>query len=268
MTLTAVLNTLSAGIPGGLRLRYKSESWFMHLLAAVLIFNPRFLTTFSTTIGRTVYLPSREWAEQHPRSAEEVLAHEAVHAYDYANAPVSFALGYLFPQVLAGVPLLGMVVSLLTVRWGWIVLAFLAGVVGAACVAAVKRYVKPAAVLLGIALGGLLGFAIVSHAALGAILAVLLVLSLAPWPAPWRVKAELRGYAMTLATTYWSTGEISAAMMGYLHDQFVGPNYYWMSWRSRRADLTGVELLVTTDKILDAPGPYKLALPLFRRASP
>jgi len=52
---------LDAQIPGGLRIRYKDESVLMRLIGAALVPNPRFLTHFTTTLGRTVYFPSRAW---------------------------------------------------------------------------------------------------------------------------------------------------------------------------------------------------------------
>ena len=78
----------------------------------VLWFCPGFLTQFTTVIGSTVYLPSREYVARYPRSAMRTLAHEAVHLRDAQrwSSPL-FMAAYLLPQGLAaGVflfPLLG-----------------------------------------------------------------------------------------------------------------------------------------------------------------
>jgi hypothetical protein len=85
----------------GATIRYKNESKFMRGLAKVLFFAPRFNTDTATTIGKTIWLPSREWARD-DRRCWMVLAHELVHVTDAIRVSgVLFALSYLFPQCLA-----------------------------------------------------------------------------------------------------------------------------------------------------------------------
>jgi hypothetical protein len=59
---------------------------------------------------------------------------------------------------------------------------------------------------------------------------VLGILSLLPWPSPWRVAIERRGYAANLAITYWVTGKVPSKLVGKIYDHFVNSDYYWMSW--------------------------------------
>ena len=123
--------------------KYKDESLFMRLLGTLLFFNADFMSKFSTTIGSTVYLPSRKYVSQHATEAGMILAHEYVHARD-ANkiTGVLFSFLYSFPQILA---------------------------------------------LLFIACGFLWWP-----------LFILALVMLAPFPAPFRAKLEVRGYTMSL----------------------------------------------------------------------
>lgn len=52
------------------------------------------------------------------------------------------------------------------------------------------------------------------------------LVALLPWPSPWRAHWELRGYAMDLAITYWTTGRISGGAQ--FVRLFTGWSYYRM----------------------------------------
>lgn len=65
--------------------------------------------------------------------------------------------------------------------------------------------------------------------------AALAVASLLPWPAPGRVRAERRGYAMTLAAAAW-LGEDPRRRLDGVRSQFLGWGYYRMSWSRRATD--------------------------------
>ena len=41
----------------GVSIKYKDNSWFMKVLSKILFFNKKFMTRFTTTIGKTVYFP-------------------------------------------------------------------------------------------------------------------------------------------------------------------------------------------------------------------
>jgi hypothetical protein len=58
------------------------------------------------------------------------------------------------------------------------------------------------------------------------------LLCLLPWPSPWRVSLERRGYAVNLAVSYWTTGKIPPELKERIFNHFVSKDYYWMSWSS------------------------------------
>ena len=97
-----------------LKIAFKDQSW-LHLLIGVVLFpfNPNYLTTYATTLGSTVYFPSKDSYEKDPTSSMVTLAHELVHVYDAKHSPF-FRLAYLFPQVLVVIPL---VLSLACSSW-------------------------------------------------------------------------------------------------------------------------------------------------------
>lgn len=178
--------------------RFKDKSRLMRFISALMFWNKTFMTDYVTTIGRTVYFPTRldhddDWG---------TLAHEAVHALDYDRAPTRFVLGYLAPQCLG-------VLSVL---------------------AALALFLSPVWLLS-------LGF----------------LLFLAPWPSPWRLARERRGYAvsaMAHCLRYGSTAVARAPdYTEWLVDQYAGWPYYKMGWSTAdaradaRADVDlGVEL--------------------------
>jgi hypothetical protein len=90
-----------------LKIKYKDESWVMRLISRFLIFNHGFMTQYTTTIGDTIYFPSRKFIKCHPISSSVVLLHELVHLYDQKRiGKILFTLSYLFPQILVPICLL------------------------------------------------------------------------------------------------------------------------------------------------------------------
>lgn len=85
------------------RIRYKDESWEMQLLNLVALwFCPDFMTRYTTVIGSTIYLPSREYVEVHGDSVLRTLAHEVVHMLDAERwSEPGFMFLYLTPQIFA-----------------------------------------------------------------------------------------------------------------------------------------------------------------------
>lgn len=61
------------------------------------------------------------------------------------------------------------------------------------------------------------------------ILLVLGLVALLPWPSPYRVNWEKRGYAMTLATNYWIFGSISDPLKQNIREHFLDWSYFKMS---------------------------------------
>ena len=88
------------------KIKFKDESLGMKILGKVLFFNKSFMTDFITTIGDTVYFPSRQSYETRPKSSFFTLAHEYVHILD-DKLMKAYKLKYLLPQVLAILALLG-----------------------------------------------------------------------------------------------------------------------------------------------------------------
>lgn len=97
----------------GLQIKYKDESWMMRLISRLLIFNHEFMTEYTTTVGNTIYFPSRRFLKSHPISSSVVLLHELVHLHDQQRiGKIPFALTYLFPQILVPICLaLFMIIS-------------------------------------------------------------------------------------------------------------------------------------------------------------
>ncbi|MDX9723493.1 MAG: hypothetical protein RBU37_22285 [Myxococcota bacterium] len=60
------------------------------------------------------------------------------------------------------------------------------------------------------------------------------LLALAPWPAPWRVTAELRGYLMDASIQYWTTNTTPTPRA--LVSLFTGWSYYRMAWNGERIE--------------------------------
>lgn len=86
----------------GFKVIFKDESTLHRVIGFVTKpFNPKYMTNFTTTLGKTVSFPSRAWMESNPLRAFSILAHEFVHLADYQKHGVWFSLSYLLPQLLA-----------------------------------------------------------------------------------------------------------------------------------------------------------------------
>lgn len=95
-----------------LQIKYKDQDTLMKVLGTLMFFNPRFKTSFVTTIGETIYFPNKEYIAK--SFASEVFIHECTHIYDEKKSnSVKFKLGYLFPQILA----LPMLLLLFVLTW-------------------------------------------------------------------------------------------------------------------------------------------------------
>lgn len=160
----------------GVGVRYKNESRRMRFIGKAMFWNNEFMTDLTTTLGGTVYFPSRQWVEADYYGAWRILCHEIVHIEDeraLGKFRWWFSVQYALPQALAVLALLSYPLQT------WWPLLFL--------------------------------------------------LCLAPLPAPWRMKIEMRGYAMTMAVHFWygKTG-ISQELKANVAENFTGSRYYWM----------------------------------------
>ena len=112
--LDAFVSELQKKTPD-LKIAFKDESWLMKLIGKVAFFNPKFMTSFITTLGSTVYVPSREWLAKQPDSSMlQIMAHEYMHMRDNQKWNFLFHLAYLFP-----ITLLPVIAALLFVLPWW-----------------------------------------------------------------------------------------------------------------------------------------------------
>lgn len=83
-------------------IKYKNESLFMKMIGFILFFNKDFMKSFVTTIGSTIYFPSKDFVESNQIPSMITLVHELVHvAQAKKHGRILFFLMYLFPQCLA-----------------------------------------------------------------------------------------------------------------------------------------------------------------------
>lgn len=94
-----VIDTASAYFPD-LKIKFKNQSLLIKLLSKLLFFNKNFLTSYTTTIGSTIYYPSKEFYNKNQTKAFLILMHELVHVYDAKKInKFLFSFLYLTPQI-------------------------------------------------------------------------------------------------------------------------------------------------------------------------
>lgn len=204
-----------------LKVRFKNESLFFRVLRALMVFSPKY-RYWCTVVGTTVYFTTREWYLSNPELSIRDLAHAYTRIYD-TNRNRWFKISYLFPQILAVLPL---------ALYGWVsrdhVMTLAIPVLGylAACLI-FKLSDKLAGFVLGFVL---MSFFAIGCAQTGWWSALILASAVmaAPWPAPWRVGWELRGYGMEVAIRQWIQKTHDVEWI--FPELFVGPAFYYMSW--------------------------------------
>ena len=103
-------------------IKYKDKSLLMKFLNIfVWLFNKKFMTTYTTAVGNTIYFPSKEFVDEHESRAINILAHELVHIDDRKRInkkyfPGAFFLAYFFPQILAVFSLLSFL-AFININW-------------------------------------------------------------------------------------------------------------------------------------------------------
>lgn len=103
MSFQELITTAQTFFPD-LEIKYKDQSPFMKLLGKLLFFNKSFMTSFTTTVGSTIYFPSESFVKLRPISSEIILLHELVHVND-AKKLNKFFFGFLYLLPLAFIPL-------------------------------------------------------------------------------------------------------------------------------------------------------------------
>jgi hypothetical protein len=91
----------------GFDIVYKDESRFMKTLAIfATLFNPKFMTDYTTTVGTTIYVPRGDFSE-YQNDYVEIFAHELMHMRENKQqGSVLYFLRYFFPQILFPLALL------------------------------------------------------------------------------------------------------------------------------------------------------------------
>jgi hypothetical protein len=215
---------LGTSIPG-FRVAYKTDSKLMALFGLLLCpFNARFMQEYVTTWGSAIYFPHRDFYVKDPVNTFMVLAHEFVHLSDsQTHGFWKFHLPYVFPQVLALVPLI-----LYGILGSWLSLAILVGGYLLAC------FLLPKTRPLGYAL---LGSTILLSIFLGWMLAGLWMLLIPAalvflfLPSSGRTKWELRAYAVNFALVRWMFNQDPMpSIYDEVRRQFTGPRYLFMCW--------------------------------------
>lgn len=86
----------------GFTIKFKNRSLWMKFLGLfAMLFNNRFMSSFTTTTGRTVYIATEELFLAHQDSYAQTLAHELEHLIERQKEGTFYnALRYLFPQIL------------------------------------------------------------------------------------------------------------------------------------------------------------------------
>lgn len=100
MTLDSLAEKAKKYFPN-LTIDYKDQSNFMKIIGKLLFFNKSFPTSYTTTIGSTIYFPNKTFVKIRPISSSIILLHELVHLHDakkFGNLLFSFL--YLSPQIL------------------------------------------------------------------------------------------------------------------------------------------------------------------------
>lgn len=102
----------------GFQIKYKNESILIKIISKILFFNSSFMTGYVTTLGKTVYFPSRTQLEtMYSLRPLGILAHEYRHSYDNQKWSIGFPLIYLLPQILAAFSLLSLLAIWLSPWW-------------------------------------------------------------------------------------------------------------------------------------------------------
>jgi Zn-dependent protease with chaperone function len=96
----AIMSLLGSLFPK-VKIAFKDQTPWMSWLCKLLWFDPTFATEYTTTVGNTVYFPSKHFIDVHPITSIVILCHELTHISDEQRYnPVLFGLLYLLPQIL------------------------------------------------------------------------------------------------------------------------------------------------------------------------
>jgi hypothetical protein len=101
MSFQALISSAQQYFPD-LKIKYKNKSTLMWIMGKLLFFNKDFMTSYTTTIGSTIYYPTESSTKVRPISSATILLHELVHINDAKKfTKPLFGFLYLTPQILA-----------------------------------------------------------------------------------------------------------------------------------------------------------------------
>ena len=240
---------LGEDIPG-FKVEFKNNSKFHKLLGFLTYpFNPFYMTSYISTIGKSVAFPTRQQYEANPLGSFVVNGHESVHMRDgIKHGKWGYERTYLAPQVYGLLPMLAYAI------WSgvffWIPLLPIVGYVLACWAARASRVLM--VIVLAAALIATLWLAIT----LTGWKVLVLIAGLAffaPWPSPGRTKWELRGYTTNIAIRHWLRLPVDEEFKQRLVKHFTSGDYYFMSWGIARIDnaITEAHNDVVSGRILD-----------------
>lgn len=93
----------------------KAIGWFL----GALRINTRFMSSYITTIGNTIYFPKELMSTINPKRFMETIIHESVHALDEQENKLIYKPSYL-PELFLGLPLLILSIILFALKY-WII---------------------------------------------------------------------------------------------------------------------------------------------------
>lgn len=217
--------TIRELIPG-FRVEFKDESKAQEVVAFFARpFNQRYITNFTSTLYPVVWFPSRASYEGSPKDSFTILAHEFVHMMDTKKHGALFRISYLCPQLLGILPFF--IYPAIHGMTLWVLATLLGGTLVGLTMA--RTSVLACWIIMGISMVGTMVYAFLATG-LWALLLLLGIALLAPWPSPWRTYWEIRGYTVQIAMAQWMYGSISDDGIDRMVHHFIGPDYYFMSW--------------------------------------
>lgn len=96
-----MIQKIKEEIPGfDIKFKDKSSGVYTAIFFLASLFNKRFMTNFTTVLGKTIWFPTKEFFEADDYRTFSILAHEYVHLLDKKKWGILFNISYLFPQIL------------------------------------------------------------------------------------------------------------------------------------------------------------------------
>jgi hypothetical protein len=85
----------------GFSIKYKEDSRWQRFLGFLSFFSTGYMVNVTTTLGETVWFPSRKFVKENRWRAFKILAHEYIHVLDGSKYSFLFQFLYALPQLFA-----------------------------------------------------------------------------------------------------------------------------------------------------------------------